>query len=368
MSALAQFSFLINGSPKGYVKGKRGIRQGCPISPYLFILVMEILNQILKNKVRDGAYKLHYKCKDPQVTHLCFADDLLAFFHGDASSAQGLMEALALFKRCTGLEVNCNKSMVFYAGVDNATKNMIFYTISFSEGSLPVKYWGLPLTSSRLSYENCLPLIEKVVKRVNSWKNRYLSYAGRVVLIKAVLTSMQIYWTTSFILPKSVIDELNAICRKFLWSGTDLSSKVPLVSWKTVCHPYKEGGLAIRNIETSNKAVYFRHIWSLETKPDNLWVQWVNRNLIKERNFWTIPIPADSSWCWRKVLECRSLASNLFLNLIGNGNNVSFWRDPWHPLGVLIERFPLELQYDSTLHLHNNYVSGFRVSRTSCHN
>lgn len=86
--------------------------------------------------------------------------------------------------------------------------------------------------------------------RIQSWNARMLSYGGRLQLIKAVLLSIQVYWSQIILLPNAVIHEIEAICRMYLWSGASMSSKMALVAWNDVCRSKKEGGLDIRATQT----------------------------------------------------------------------------------------------------------------------
>ncbi|KAK1407858.1 hypothetical protein QVD17_39485 [Tagetes erecta] len=118
----------------------------------------------------------------------------------------------------------------------------ILSIMPFVEGSLPVKYLGVPLISSRLLYKDCKILVEKLEGKILNWRNRMLSFVGRLQLILSVLSSMHIYWASVFILPARVILDLEAKMRGFLWSqGTSISRAK--VSWKSVCLPKTEGGL-----------------------------------------------------------------------------------------------------------------------------
>lgn len=96
-------------------------------------------------------------------------------------------------------------------------------------GSLPVKYLGLPLISTRLKKEHCHDLINKIAARVLNWAAKTLSYAGRLQLVNSVLTSMHIFWSSVFLLPKSVVFEVEKICRTFLWHGAGESNRRGLV-------------------------------------------------------------------------------------------------------------------------------------------
>lgn len=109
--------------------------------------------------------------------------------------------ALQKFSSFSGLEVSIQKSSLFHSGISADTLVDILHFFGCAEGTLPVRYLGVPLISTRLSYSDCLPLLAKVTKRVKSLKARFLTYAGRLLLIKVVLCSMVYLWFSFFVLP-----------------------------------------------------------------------------------------------------------------------------------------------------------------------
>nr|GEY69379.1 RNA-directed DNA polymerase, eukaryota, reverse transcriptase zinc-binding domain protein [Tanacetum cinerariifolium] len=114
-TSTTKFSININGESEGYFSGGRGLRQGDPMSPYLFTLVMEVFNIIMrKNTGETKDFKYHQGCKKLEITHLCFADDLLVFCHGDTKSVNVNKGALEEFSSYSGLKANMNKSIVFF--------------------------------------------------------------------------------------------------------------------------------------------------------------------------------------------------------------------------------------------------------------
>ena len=106
----SHFSININGDLHGYFPATCGLRQGDPLSPYLFILAMEGFSGIMKEASSSGNFRHHWKCKSPAITHLCFADDLMLFSHGDNHSVGLIKDSLDEFMRISGLSVNRNKS------------------------------------------------------------------------------------------------------------------------------------------------------------------------------------------------------------------------------------------------------------------
>lgn len=109
------FSVCINGEPHGFFKAGRGLRQGDPISPYLFTLVMEVLNLMVQRQVNaEKGFKYHWGCKELKNTSMCFADDMLMLFHGDLISSSVLRRGLDEFCLSSGLHPSITKSEAFF--------------------------------------------------------------------------------------------------------------------------------------------------------------------------------------------------------------------------------------------------------------
>ena len=193
----------------GYFSGARGVRQSDPLSPYLFVLAMNVFSKLLDAVAQHGVFQYHPKCKKIKLTHLCFADDLLIFSKGSMESIIGIQRVLNLFYTYSGLKLNSNKSELFYTGVSRQEMDLIQQATGFQLGQLPVRYLGVLLITKRLSAADCTLLIEKITVRINCWTSKLLSYVGRLQLIQSVLFSIQNYWCRQFILPKGVIKVIN---------------------------------------------------------------------------------------------------------------------------------------------------------------
>ncbi|KAL0454795.1 UNVERIFIED_CONTAM: hypothetical protein Slati_0818700 [Sesamum latifolium] len=127
--------------------------------------------------------------------------------------------------------------------------------------------------------------------------------------------------------------------RKFLWKGgTD--SGMAKVAWRDICRPLEEGGQGIRALEPLNRGLMCRHLWdTLQKNDESIWVIWIRTYRLKNNMVWTAN-PNSGSWCWRKILRLRGPVLNCIRYDVGPGSERMVWKDPWHPLGVLIHRFP----------------------------
>lgn len=160
----ASFLVLINGVPEGYFNGKRGLREGDPISPYIFVLCMEILSRKLSDMAKNPRFSFHPKCKAVGLVHLAFADDLLIFCKGDIESVSMVKQCVDVFIEASGLTSNPDKSHCFLAGMNEERKEEILVKLGVKEGRLPVRYLRCPLHSARIKNSNYDQIIVKIQK------------------------------------------------------------------------------------------------------------------------------------------------------------------------------------------------------------
>ncbi|GJU51352.1 RNA-directed DNA polymerase, eukaryota, reverse transcriptase zinc-binding domain protein [Tanacetum coccineum] len=212
-----KFTICVNGERYGYFKGGRGLRQGDPIFPYIFTMVMKMLNLIVKNEIRkNNTFKYHFGCRQLKINHLCFADDLIMFSHGDKVFVTILRNALNKFSVMSSLYPNLGKCTMFCGSLNEDDKIEISSIIPFKEDELPVRYLGVHLVTKKIGVTDC-----RVRQKLSDWKNKALSYAGRAQLIASVLGSMQVYWCYVFLLPKAVMNDIEKLFKNFFWNNGD---------------------------------------------------------------------------------------------------------------------------------------------------
>ncbi|KAG7588721.1 Reverse transcriptase domain [Arabidopsis suecica] len=337
----ASFSVSVNGSTGGFFKSTKGLRQGDPLSPYLFVLAMEVFSNLLKSRFDAGYIHYHPKTSDLSISHLMFADDVMVFFDGGSSSLHGISETLDDFASWSGLQVNKDKTTLYLAGTDSL-EALAIARYGFPLGTLPVRYLGLPLMSRKLKISEYEPLMEKVAKRFRSWAVKSLSFAGRVQLIASVITGIVNFWMSTFILPLGCVKKIESLCSRFLWSGNIDSGKGAKIAWSRVCLPKCEGGVGLRRFSTWNKTLCLRFLWLLFAENGSLSADWHKTHHIKNNSFWALVESPSDQWTWKMLLRLRPLGERFLKTQVGNGHKAFFWFDNWTPFGPLIKLLGLD--------------------------
>ena len=171
-----------------------------------------------------------------------FVDDLPIFTAANLPTINLVKEGLKEFKVASSLDINPSKSEVFFLAVPEDVKWKILDVLQFKEGTLPVRYLGLPLISGRLRLKDCQPLTDIIQGRIKSWSLRKLSFASRLQLLQSILYSIQRFWSSNFILPKKVIKALEQNFNHFLWQGQGTSKGKTKVAWKKFVYPKEREG------------------------------------------------------------------------------------------------------------------------------
>ncbi|GAA0158371.1 hypothetical protein LIER_15419 [Lithospermum erythrorhizon] len=275
----ARFSMNINGALKGWFGSTRGLRQGDPISSYLFLIVLEVFNSLMRGACQDASFRFHHLCQDQQITHMSFADDMVIVVSPTQQSIQIVQQCLDVFGDITGLKLNCAKSKVYFGSVNVGGRERICRLLNMEEGSLPVKYLGIPLSSGHLTCKDYRGLTDRICSKINSWQARHLSFGGRAQLM----------------------------IRGFLWAGKGKGLYHAKVTWKTLCLPLKEGGLGFKCMFTWSQVCLGKLLWNIASLKQTFWVQWVHSVRLKGVSVWAYKKRDRDPWYWNKILKVRPL-------------------------------------------------------------
>jgi hypothetical protein len=341
-----QFSVLINGSPSGFFGSSRGVRQGDPLSPFLFVLVMEafsrMISAIYSRGLISGFFVGTREVDWVEVSHLLFADDTLIFCGADASQISHMGALLVCFEVVSGLKVNLSKSTLVPVGSLDDVDQLAGH-LGCGTSDLPLKYLGLPLGASFKLKAMWRDLEDLMASRLAPWKLLYLSKGGRVALIKSTLSNLPTYLLSLFSIPAKVAKRIEKIQQDFLWGGgLNDEVKIHLVDWDTVCSPISEGGLGIRNVKKFNQALLGKWLWQyaheedawwrsvLEAKYGSTWEGWRSCDITE----------AHGVGLWKFICMGWNNFKRHFRFDPGVGSKISFWEDVWCGEVSLKDTFP----------------------------
>lgn len=205
----------------GSIVPKMGLRQGCPLSPYLFLLCAEGFSALIRGQERLGLLR-GFACRPaaPSVSHLLFADDSLLFCEASEDCCQAIRALLVVYERGSGQSVNMDKSIMCCSSNITEEEANDFSNLT----GIPVveeleSYLGLPTHVERNKVAIFSNLTSRVHKQLRAWRSKIFSAGGREILVKAVVQAIPTYTMSLFKIPSTIIDDLHGLIARFWWAG-----------------------------------------------------------------------------------------------------------------------------------------------------
>ncbi len=204
---------------------RRGLRQGDPLSPLLFLLVAEGLTRLVDKAVSNDLLRGVGPSRTCKVSCIQYADDTVFFCEAKKRQVANLLFVWQLFEWASGLKVNLPKSELFYLGQVEQKGERLAEILGCKLSSFPIRYLGLPLATKHLSKADWWPVINRVEKRIEGWHAKLLSRGGGLILVSDVLSNLPIYYLSVFKAPKWVLRRIDALRRAFFWRGDAVVSR-----------------------------------------------------------------------------------------------------------------------------------------------
>ncbi|KAF3784212.1 putative ribonuclease H protein [Nymphaea thermarum] len=215
-------------------------------------------------------------------------------------------------------------------------------------GQIPTTYLGIPLQTGNLKEAQCRQLTLKASQKLSLWKQKCLSFAGRLSLIKHVLSMVPGYWSLVVKLPLSTCKQLNRMAAEFLWGD----SKSPhRISWPTLCLPKSEGGVGLRDLRETNSANMAFLVFRVSEQASP-WASLIRGRYCERKGLLDCTSKGKRvSKAWQTAVRAWSRIKEQVVWKVGNGTMVKFWTDSWGN-DRLIDKIP-----PSHLHLVQDCIS-----------
>ena len=268
--------------------------------------------------------------RSPKIPCLLFADDCLLFCKLTHQTTLRLKHILDHFCMASGQSINFHKSILTFSKNASAThKQATMGMFNIPHSRSLGKYLGCPVFQGHPRHVTFNELIQRTSTRLDRWTGRFLSKAGRLVLIQSHLESLPAHTMQCFSLPQSVNLQLNRIHRNFLWNSSSASPGLPLIAWESICTPKSKGGLGLRRVEAINAAFQCKLAWRILTQDSSLWVQCLRTKYLAHCEFFQYIKKGTDSPVWKSLLRHRHLLAQGIRWKLGNGHRISFWFDNW---------------------------------------
>ncbi|GJT88993.1 RNA-directed DNA polymerase, eukaryota [Tanacetum coccineum] len=297
----AKASILVNGSPTSEFSFHCGLKQGDPLAPFLFILIMESLHFSFSRAVNDGLFKGLQLQGSVNISHLFYADDAMFIGEWSDSNLRGITSILKCFSLASGLNINIQKSQVM--GV--CWGFVLFcraccWLIGCSVMNNSFRYLGVKVgecMSRKVAWDDTS---HKFMSRLSKWKVKTLSIGGRLTLIKSVLGASPLYNMSIFKVPKGVLKILEAARCNFFNGADPLDRKITWVAWNKVLASKRKAVI---------QALYGSKLEMHSLNQPSIWCSIIREvRLLKDKGF------DFMSHCKKRV---------------GDGRCTLFWEDLW---------------------------------------
>ncbi|KAK4252645.1 hypothetical protein QN277_014390 [Acacia crassicarpa] len=334
----ASYNVLWNGEKTEYFKPGRGIRQGDPISPYLFVLCIDRLSHLICDMVNEGKWvPIKTSRGGPNISHLMFADDLLLFGVASTEQASCMMECLNNFCEASGERVNTAKSSMFFS--PRVSREVITQIQSITNMKITAEigtYLGFPLSRKRKPTATFQYIVERVSAKLATWKANSLSMAGRITLAKSILSSVPLYPMQVAHVPLSICKEVERIQCNFIWGR-----RYHNVGWETITLPKHLGGLGIKQLAAMNSAFGCKLAWKLMTGEKGLWCDTLLHKYIVRNESEMFEVKAGDSALWKFVCKQKHIVEKGVRWRIRGGRLVKFFTDAWLSNDLFIKDYCL---------------------------
>lgn len=262
---------LVNGSPAEEFRMHRGVWQGYPLAPFIFLCMAEGLVGLMREVVDKNLFlSMKIRRNHMEVDLLQFVDDTLFFAKPSMEHVMTLKTILRCFELVLGLKINFFKSKLAGVAVESATNEIYASLLNCKVMYLPFEYLGIPISANPAKESTWEPIIQKMNRKHNRWKHRNAPFGGRICLLNFVLKSLSLFFLSFSKIPIVVVKKVVRLQIEFLWGKREEGGKIAWVKWNRICWPKEEEGLGVKDIHLFNLALLSKWKWRLFSNEEAL--------------------------------------------------------------------------------------------------
>jgi len=333
------YSLILKKEMVGPIIPGRGLRQGDPLPPYLFILCAEGLSALIRNAVTRGVLQGVRVCRAaPRVSHLLFADDCFLFFQAEESQAIMMKQILTQYEETPGQAISLPKSEIFYSrNVQEPLQQHITNILGVRAVLGTGKYLSLPSMVGRSKKATFNFIKDRVWQKISSWSSKCLSKAGREVMIKSVLQAIPSYAISIFRLPNSLLDEIEKMMNAFWWGHGGARNKgLHWLSWEKLFVHKNHRGMGFKDLVAFNVAMLGKQGWQLQINEDSLVSRIFKARYYPNGTYLNAKLGHNPSFVWQSIFSAKVVVRQGARWKIGSGYNIPIVSEPWIGVGSSI--------------------------------
>lgn len=267
----------------------------------------------------------------PTFTHVMDGDDLMFFAKASSQEVQILDGCLEQYCAWSGQRVNRdNSGLIFSKHVNRDRRRVIKQILHMKKAPPNAIYLGAPLFPSASKVKDFQYLLNKVKSRLTGWRSKMLSWVGRCTMINSVVSAIPVHSFSTFDVPASICNKLDASARRFWWNPKKTSGRfVSWKSWDKLCLPKLFGGLGFRQAKLLNDALLAKFTWFVISNKESPCFNAL-RSKYKVRGGWMHREPFKNALStWRAIERLRPVIKQEACFIVGDGSNIDCWKDPW---------------------------------------
>ncbi|XP_059301925.1 uncharacterized protein LOC132053847 [Lycium ferocissimum] len=328
----AWYTICINGKRNGFFKSQRGVKQGDPILPSLFIIASEVLSRLLNKLYEDKKFNgFNMPTNGPSINHLSYADDIIIFSSGKSYTLMKIMKCLKDYQENSGQMINEGKScFLMDDSISSKRVNIVAGILNFQRANFPITYLGCPIFVGRKNIQYFSFMATKILQKLDSWQCKTLSNGGKIILIKHVLSAIPVHLLSICMPPKTIFKQIESIFANLFGDKGD-----------------DEGGIGVRSLQEIAESFSAKLWWTFRT-AESLWTKFMKAKYSMRIHPMARKWNYAHSHTWRRLMKIRDKVDHLIHWKINKGNS-NIWWDKWMGTGKLA-RLNTNTSINSPLH------------------